>query len=238
MDRKPPAHHRGPQWTCNWDTPAPPRNTAATQPDPLGRGLGARRARRRESGCRHERVGGGCPGSNPPFTRKPISRGFWKPRSLSPQPWWPAQCSAFPGEACLPPSQPLPTALQVISSHLPQLPQTAVIQKGSHFQGNQKKKIPGIRGDFNYSTSGSRGALTAPRTQLGAPGIVNTILRGRDINRTYVQGCGEGDAVSPRWKLKLSIIFCCHCCLATGPLQPQKPEKKKKRKHDKMKGAP
>lgn len=43
----------------------------------------------------------------------------------------------------------------------------------------------------------------APRTQLGAPSIVNTILRGRDINRTYVQGHEEGDECFPKVEIKV-----------------------------------
>lgn len=43
----------------------------------------------------------------------------------------------------------------------------------------------------------------APRTQLGAPSIVNTILRGRDINRTYVQGRWEGDECFPKVEIKV-----------------------------------
>lgn len=43
----------------------------------------------------------------------------------------------------------------------------------------------------------------APRTQLGAPSIVDTALRGRDINRTYVQGRGEGDACFPKVGIKV-----------------------------------
>lgn len=43
----------------------------------------------------------------------------------------------------------------------------------------------------------------APRTQLGAPSIVDTALRGRDINRTYVQGRGEGDECFPKVGIKV-----------------------------------
>lgn len=58
----------------------------------------------------------------------------------------------------------------------------------------------------------------APRTQLGAPSIVNTILRGRDINRTYVQGRGEGDECFPSVEIKVINNFLCGGgCLATGP---------------------
>lgn len=43
----------------------------------------------------------------------------------------------------------------------------------------------------------------APRMQLGAPSIVGTALRGRDINRTYVQGCGDGDECFPKVGIKV-----------------------------------
>lgn len=209
MDRKPQGPYKGPRWTCGWDT-------SPGWEDGCRSGRGEQPGKHTESSQAPDEEDSPVARLQPTFGAPACPQGSLKTSSLSPQPCWPAQCSAFPGEACLPP--PLPTALQGISSHLPPLPQTAVIQKDSHFQGNEKKN-PGVRGNFNHKASSSRGALTAPRTQPGAPGIVNTILRGRDINRTFVQGMEREMNVSPKWKLKLSITFCCHCCLAIGPLQ-------------------
>lgn len=105
------------------------------------------------------------------------------------------------GKPVCPP--PLPTPLQGISSHLPPIAANTVIQRVISKETKKKKKIPGVRGNFSHKASGSRGALTAPRTQLGAPSIVNTVLRGRDINRTYVQRRGEGDECFPKVEIKV-----------------------------------
>ena len=161
-----------------------------------------------------------CSRLHPTSCPKVCLQGSLSTGSLSPQARWPAQCSAFPGEGCLFPSPPLPAPLQGISSHLPPLLQTAVIQRESHFQGNQKKKrIPGIGGNFSHKASGSKGALTAPRTQLGAPALSTLFSKQRTYPGHMCRGVGRERNVSPEWKLKSSITFCCHRCLAMGSLQ-------------------
>lgn len=142
--------------------------------------------------------------------------------SLSPQAHWPVQCSAFPGEGCLLPSPPLPAPLQGVSSHLPPLLQTAVIQRESLPRKPKKKRNSRHGGNFNHKASGSKGALTAPRTQLGAPSFVNTVLQVQDISRTYAQGCGEGEECVPQVEIKvidnilLSSLFSHGVPAATG----------------------
>lgn len=165
-----------------------------------------------------------CSRLHPTSCPKVCLQGSLSTGSLSPQAQWPVRSSAFPGEGCLLPSPPLPAPLQGVSSHLPPLLQTAVIQRESHCQGNQKKKKRNSRhgGNFNHKASGSKGALTAPRTQLGAPGFVNTVLQVQDIPRTYAQGCGEGEKCVPQVEIKvidnilLSSLFSHGVPAATG----------------------
>ena len=61
----------------------------------------------------------------------------------------------------------------------------------------------------------------APRTQLGAPSIVNTVLRGRDINRTYVQGHGEGDECFPKVEIKVINDILLSLVVSHGALAAQ-----------------
>lgn len=69
----------------------------------------------------------------------------------------------------------------------------------------------------------------APRTQLGAPSIVNTVLRGRDINRTYVQGHGEGDECFPKVEIKVINDILLSLVVSHGALQLKEPERAEKK---------
>lgn len=140
----------------------------------------------------------------PTFCPKACPWGLLKTTSFTPQPCGPVQPSAFLGEPCSP--YPTPPNTPPGNIHPPPLiAANSCDSERESFPRKPKKKIffPGVRGNFNRKASGSRGALMAPRTQLGAPSIVNTILRGRDINRTYVQGHEEGDECFPKVEIKV-----------------------------------
>ena len=139
-----------------------------------------------------------CSRLHPTSCPKVCLQGSLSTGSLSPQARWPAQCSAFPGEGCLFPSPPLPAPLQGISSHLPPLLQTAVIQRESHFQGNQKKKKNSRhRGKFQPQSKWFQRSIDSTQDAAWGSRFVNTVLQAKNIPGTYVQGCGEGEECVP-----------------------------------------
>lgn len=144
--------------------------------------------------------------------------------SLSPQAHWPVQCSAFPGEGCLLPSPPLPAPFQGVSSHLPPLLQTAVIQRESHCQGNQKKKKKEFQAWGKFQPQSKWFQRSIDSTQDAAWGSRLCQHCSPSTGHTH-RGVGRERNVSPKWKLKLLITFCCHHFLATGSLQLQELKK-------------
>lgn len=69
----------------------------------------------------------------------------------------------------------------------------------------------------------------APRTQLGAPSVVKTVLRGRDINRTYVQGHEEGDECFPKVEIKVISDILLLLVFSHGALAAQETKKSKEK---------
>lgn len=176
-------------------------------------GVGSQQSTQKRVRLREERVPG-CLGSNLSFALKP-NPGV--PEDHRPHHTAMLACAvrSFPwGSLFAPnPSQHPTREYPPTPTPTPMAANSCDSQRESFPRKPKKKKFPSIRGNFNHKASGSRGALTAPRTQLGAASIVNTILRGRDINRTYVQGRGEGDECFPKVQIKvinnilLSLLF-------------------------------
>lgn len=187
----------------------------------MGGSRGDRKVHRRESDSREERVSSPS-GSNAPFALMPVP---WDSEDHKPYPTTILACAvlSFPWGSLFA-TPPLPSPLQGVSSHLPPLLQTAVIQRESFpRKPTTTTKMSRRQGKFQPQCKWFQRSIDGTQDAAWAPGTVSTNLRGRDINRTYVQGRGEGDGCFPKAGIK---VFNNICCSATRLSRLEEPKKR------------